>query len=458
MDKPERSIAEVIADWSSRLTVADIPAPVRETLGRIALDALGLMVSARREEYVHAVIKSADVTGLCTIVGHPGGFDPQTAAQANGTAVHGEDFDDTFEGSPIHCTSVMMPAMLAAAQVRNLSGEDFLRGLTAGAELMCRLTLVAPTAIHRQGFHPTAICGAFGAALGVATALKLTPVQTVNALGIVGSFASGIIEYLAEGTWTKRVHPGWAAAAGWRAARMAENGFLGPRTVFEGEHSAFFAFAVPQIKREYGHLTDGWGTTWHSANLAIKPFACGTMAQPYIDCAVKLRREVGDLGQIDKMKVKVGEGIVHRLCEPVAEKIVPSTPYSAKFSVQYCVAVGLVDGDAGLGQFTDERILDPQVLELSKKVDYEVDPNNEYPRNYTGDLEITLKDGRVLTANQPCLRGGKLERISDADLEMKFRANARFGGWADDDVEALLAFAKNLFSHPDFSKLSRFAK
>lgn len=458
MEANDRPIAEIVAAWAGGLTSSDIPPAVRETLGRIGLDSLGLMVSARNEDYVRAAIASADVTGPCTIIGHLGGFDPQTAALANGTAVHGEDFDDTFEGTPVHVSSVLMPALLAAAQVRNLSGDDVLRGLAVGSELTCRLALVAPTAIHRAGFHPTAICGAFGAALGVATALRLTEAQTVSALGIVGSFASGIIEYLAEGTWTKRMHPGWAASAGWRAARMAENGFLGPRTVFEGEHGAFHAFSVPQIERDYSHLADGWGETWNAGNLSIKPFACGTMAQPYIDCAVKLRGEIGDLSQIESMCVKVGEGIVHRLCEPVAEKAVPSTPYGAKFSVQYCTAIGLVDGDAGLPQFTDARIADPVVLDLAGKVRYEIDPDNEYPRNYTGDLEVTLKDGSVLVAHQPCLRGGRREPIVDADLEAKFRANAGYGGWAAADVEALLTFAKNLFGHADFGALSQFAK
>lgn len=458
MSTTQPPIAEQIAGWVAGLEAADIPQPVRETLSRIGIDALGIMVSARQEDFVSATVRSGDASGPCTIVGHAGGFDPQTAALSNGTAVHGEDFDDTFEGTPVHVSSIMMPAMMAAAQVRNLSGEDFLRGYAAGAELMCRMILVAPTAIHRQGFHPTAICGAFGAALGVATALRLPKEQIASAMGIVGSFASGIIEYLAEGTWTKRMHPGWAASAGWRAARMAESGFLGPRTVFEGEHGAFFAFASSKIDRDYSHLTDGWGEKWGAANLALKPYACGTMNQPYIDCALKARAQIDDLKAIQSMRVKVGEGIVHRLCEPVAEKATPSTPYGAKFSVNYCVAVALVDGDAGLAQFTEERINDPLVLDLSKKVGYEIDPDNEYPKNYTGDLDVTMADGSVVTTRQPCLRGGRQEPLSDDELVSKFMANTRFGGWGDEDAEALLAFGRKMFELPDLGALTQFAK
>ncbi len=455
--REEAAAAEVLANWAGGLRAEDIPAAVREALTRTLTDSLGLMVAARNEAYIDAAIRSADGEGPCTIVGHAGGFDVMTAALANGTAVHGEDYDDTFEGTPVHVGAVMVPAILAAGEQRRLTGADLLRGLAVGAELICRLALVAPTAMHRQGFHPTAVCGAFGAAAGVATALNLTPAQFASALGIVGSMASGIIEYLAEGTWTKRMHPGWAAGAGWRAARLAESGFVGPRTVFEGEHGAFHAFAVPGIPRDFSHLRDGWGSRWEVANLAFKPYACGTMAQPFIDCALKLRERIADVQAIESIVAKVGEGTVHRLWEPRAEKARPSTPYGAKFSVPYCVAVALLDGDAGLGQFTEARIADAAVLAEAAKVSYAIDPANEYPKNYTGDLLVTLKDGTRLESNQPCLRGGRGAPLDDAELWQKFRNNVRFGGWSDDRAEALAGFARGAFDAPDIAALKNFA-
>ena len=450
-------LAEIFARWAAGLKEGDIPPEVRLALRRALLDCLGLMVAARDRDYLRAVIAAADGTGPCTVVGHAGGFDVMTAALINGTAVHGEDYDDTFEGTPVHVGAVMVPALLAAAQQRGLSGAEVLRGLAVGSELICRLALVAPTAMHRQGFHPTAICGAFGAAAGVATALGLPPDRIASALGIVGSMASGIIEYLAEGTWTKRMHPGWAAGAGWRAARMAEAGFLGPRSVFEGEHGAFHAFAAAQIERDFSLLSEGWGSRWEVANLAFKPYACGTMAQPFIDCALQLREQIADLESIDSIVAKVGEGTVHRLWEPRAQKIVPSTPYGAKFSVPYCVAVALRDGDAGLGQFTEERIADPATLALAAKVGYQIDPENEYPRNYTGDLLVTLKDGSRLAANQPCLRGGRGAPLSEEELQAKFQANARFCGWSEARAEQMAAFAETFFDQSDLSGLSAFA-
>ena len=454
----DRAAAEVIAHWAGAFETSDAPEPVRDAASRMLLDAMGLIVSARNEVYVRAVLAAADETGPCVVPGHARRLDPMNAALLAGTSVHGEDFDDTFEGTPMHVGGVMVPALLAAAQQRNLSGDDVLRGLVVGGELMCRLALVAPTAIHRQGFHPTAICGAFGAAAGIAAALRLPPDQSASAMGIVGSMASGIIEYLAGGTWTKRMHPGWSAGAGWRAVRLAEGGFAGPRTVFEGEHGAFFAFALDSIPSDFSHLTGGFGDVWQLQHLAFKPYACGTMCQPFIDCALKLRDEIGDLTQVQSIKALVGEGTVHRLWEPVDEKKAPSTPYGAKFSGPFCIAVSLVDGEAGLGQYTEDRIQDMAVLGLTEKIRFEVDPANEYPKNYTGDLEVILADGRVLHANQPCLRGGRGAPMGDDELQRKFQANCAFGGWATDRTDAYRNYAATLFSQPDVAGLAAFAE
>jgi 2-methylcitrate dehydratase PrpD len=449
--------AEIVAEWAAGLDAGAVPEAVRGAMRRGLLDALGLMVSARNEDYVRAVVASADGEGPCTAVGHAGRFAPADAMLIGGTAVHGEDFDDTFEGTPVHVGAVMVPALLAAAEARGLDGAAVLKGLAVGSELICRLALVAPTAMHRQGFHPTAICGAFGAAAGVAAALGLKPREIASAIGIVGSMASGIIEYLAEGTWTKRMHPGWAAQAGWRAARLAEGGFVGPRTVFEGQHGAFHAFAVREIAPDFSHLSHAWGERWEAASLALKPYACGTMIQPFIDCAIALKDEVGDPSAIERVTAKVGEGTVHRLWEPRAEKIAPSTPYSAKFSGPFGIATGLIDGEAGLEQFTEAAIADAAKRDLSAKVFYEIDPANEYPRNYTGELVVELKDGRTLTAAQPHLRGGRRAPLDMDEVSAKFLSNARYGGWPEDRAEALAALAADFFDRRDVSALRDFA-
>jgi len=453
---PGEAIAERIAAWAAALAADAVPGAVRETATRALVDHAGLAVAARREDYVAAIIAGWDGEGPCTAFGHARGFDMAGAALVNGTAAHGEDYDDTFEGSPVHTSAVVVPAVLAACERFGLGGADALTGIVAGAELMCRMAIVAPTAQHRAGFHPTAVAGALGAALGVATALRLTARQTTDALGIAGSFASGIIEYLAEGTWTKRIHPGWAAQAGIRAALLGRSGFSGPRTVFEGEHGFFFAFGTPQIAPDLSRLTDGLGADWLAGRIAFKPYACGTMVQPFIDCAVRLAADGVPVGRIRDVLCKVGEGTVHRLWEPLAEKRRPSTPYSAKFSVPFGVAVGLLDRAAGLGQFTQARIADPAVLELAARVRYEIDPNDEYPRNYTGTVIVTLDDGTVVEARQPHLRGGVREPLQTAEIMAKFEANCRYGGWPDDRTAALAECCAGLFAAADLAALARF--
>ena len=236
---------------------------------------------------MRATLAATDEPGPCTVIGQQEGRSVAMAALCNGTAAHGEDFDDTYEGGPIHAGAVIVPAILATAEKHGLSGGDAGLGIAVGCEVMCRLCLVAPKRVHQAGFHPTAVFGAIGAAAGVGAALGLDARQLVDAMGIAASMSSGIIEYLAEGAWTKRMHPGWAAQSGYRAARMAQAGFVGPRTVFEGEHGFFHGFARTR-EGNFSDMLDGFGTHWLAADIAFKPYACGTMAHPYIDCARKL--------------------------------------------------------------------------------------------------------------------------------------------------------------------------
>ena len=454
---PKISVSEQFCAWAAGLAAGDIPTDVRAALTAALLDFAGLCVAGRGLDYVGAMIRSWDgAGGDCTAIGHEGGMDSGGAALVNGTAAHGEDYDDTFEGTPVHTGAVILPAVLAAGERFGASGADVLRGAAAGTELMCRMALVAKTGIHRAGFHPTAVIGALGAAAAVCATLRLTPRQMTDALGIAGSFASGIIEYLAEGSWTKRLHAGWAAQCGIRAALLGREGFRGPRTVLEGEHGFFHGFANMATAPDFAPLTGALGADWHAARIAFKPYACGTMTQPFIDCAVMLRKKGIAAGDIDAMECKVGEGTVHRLWEPLAEKRKPTTPYSAKFSVPFCIAVGLIDGAAGLGQYTEARIADPGVLALAERVSYRIDPANEYPANYTGHIRATLRDGSVVAVEQPHMRGGAREPMTADELAAKFRANVAFGGWTEARADELRAYCAGLFDAPDLSGLRAF--
>ena len=434
------SVSEVLADWIAGLDAHDLPDPVRAAGADTILDTVGLTIAAMETDYGRAVRAAFPARGDCTVFGLSEAREPAAAAVINGTCGHGEDFDNTFEGCPVHSGVVVVPALAAAGEVFGLSNADVAKGVAVGMEVMCRLGLVAQKAVHSAGFHPTAILGTMGAAAGIAAATGQDRRQIRDTLGVAGSMAAGIIEYLADGSWTKRMHAGWAAQSGLRAAMMGAAGFRGPRTVFEGTHGLYAAFA-PSIDPDFTLLTEGLGSRWEAANIAFKPYACGTMTQPYVDCAVRLARRGIDPERITGIVCEVGEGTVHRLWEPLAGKQTPPTPYAAKFSTPYCVAVGFLFQDAGLAQFTEEAVRDPRVLALAGKVNYVVDPQNEYPRNYTGHVRARLDDGEVVEERQPQMRGGTREPLSRDDLKAKCAANLAFAGWEPTRADDIAVFA-----------------
>jgi 2-methylcitrate dehydratase PrpD len=422
------NIAEQVGDFATTLEAEKLPAPVRAIVRNLILDVAGLCVAARNTDYIAAALKSAVSTGDATAIGHAGGFNPYDAALINGTAAHGEDYDDTFEGGPVHAGAVIVPAVLAAVEHRGLSGVEAVKGIAAGVEIMCRMALVAPQAMHRAGFHPTAVIGAPAAAAAVGAALGLSADRLAQAMGVAGSLASGIIEYLADGSSTKRLHAGSAAQSGLRSALLAEAGFSGPKSVLEGTHGFYKAFA-PSRPPDFGKLILGLGHEWVMQTLAFKPYACGTMTQPYIDCAIVLAAAGLKADDIVAITCEVGEGTVHRLWEPLDLKRAPPNGYAGKFSTPYCIAVGFLDGKAGFAQFTDERSQDPRVRALAARISYVIDPANPYPAGFTGHIRAELKDGTTREFRRSHMRGGAQEPLSQDEIATKFRDNVRFGGW-----------------------------
>lgn len=452
---PAQTISARLSDWAVETRDFSLPAGVADMVGRLMLDVAGLCVAARNEVYVAATIAGTESGGACTTLGHPGERDMYGAALINGTAAHGEDFDDTFEGGPIHSGAVIVPAVLAACERFGSSGEEAIKGIAVGVELMCRLALVAPKAIHKAGFHPTAVIGTIGAAAGVGTALGLDRKELVNAMGIAGSMSSGIIEYLADGSWTKRMHAGWSAQSGIRAAMMAKGGFAGPVSVLEGTHGFFKAFA-PSREPNFDALLEDLGSHWYMTTIAFKPYACGTMTQPYVDCAIELAECGVAADDIESIVCEVGEGTVHRLWEPLADKQEPATAYFGKFSSPYCIAIGFHARAAGLAQFTEEAVRNPDVIALAKKVSYVVHPDNPYPSRFTGHLRVTLRDGQILEIRRDNMRGGAHQPLAQAEFEEKYRANLAYGGWSEERCAELKAFVEDLNDAPDLSGLGSF--
>ena len=449
----QSSVAERLAERIAHLDAAQLPAAVKAKCADLVVDVIGLCVTARNEDYVERAMAGWDDDGPCTAIGHDRRLSAAGAAFVNGTAAHGEDFDDTFEGGPVHAGAVIVPAVLAACERHNPDGAAALIGIAVGVETLCRLCLVAPKAVHKAGFHPTAVFGAMAAAAGVGAALWLQPRQIVDALGIAGSMASGIIEYLAEGAWTKRMHAGWAAQSGLRAALLGRAAFLGPRTVFEGSHGLFHGFAH-RTDGDYDALTDDFGERWVTETLAFKPYPCGTMTHPYIDCARRLAAKGLAPEAIADIVCEVGEGTVHRLWEPLADKRRPPNGYAGKFSTPYCIAAALVRGNVGLDAFTDAAVKEERVLALAGKVRFTIDPNNPYPNEFTGHIRATLRDGSVIEERQAHFRGGAREPLTRRDIEEKFALNCHHGGWGNDRVAAALKLTDRLFDgHMDLKAL-----
>jgi 2-methylcitrate dehydratase PrpD len=446
MSLPKLSVSQQLAVAFAGMPPT-LPLSVTGMCNAVLMDVAGLCVAARNSDYLQSALRASAEPGVCTLIGHAGSYNVATAALCNGTAAHGEDYDDTFEGGPVHAGAVIVPALLATGEQHHLAGSDVARGIAVGCEVMCRLCLVAPKRVHKAGFHPTAVFGALGAAAGVASALRLDTTQWFNALGIAGSMASGIIEYLAEGAWTKRMHAGWAAQSGYRAARMAEAGFTGPRTLFDGEHGFFHAFANSD-GCDFTAMLDGAGEQWLSADIAFKAYACGTMAHPYIDCARKLVADGLNPGDVISIECNTAEGIVHRLWEPLAAKRRPPNGYAAKFSIPYAIAVGMLRDDAGLTDYEEAVVHDPAVRGLAAKVSYVIDPDNPYPRQFTGHLRVTLKSGEVREASQGHFRGGRDEPMSADALEAKFIANCIYGGWDAERARGALAVLRALRAAP----------
>jgi 2-methylcitrate dehydratase PrpD len=182
--------------------------------------------------------------------------------------------------------------------------------------------------------------------------------------------------------------------------------------------------------------------------IAFKPYACGTMIHPFIDCAIRLAARGVRAGDVVEIVAETAEGIVHRLWEPLSDKQAPPNAYAAKFSTPFCIALGFVRGDAGLGAFTDEAVRDPLVRALAAKIRYEVDPHNPYPRAFTGHLRATLADGSVVEERQPHFRGGAQEPLGAGEIEAKYAANAAYGGWPDERSARARGVLRRLFDEP----------
>jgi 2-methylcitrate dehydratase PrpD len=421
--------ARILAEWAARLRAEDIPASVRENAALRVLDTLGCALAGAREDHVPAVlalIARSGEAGPCTVVSSWLTTGPAQAALANGAMAHGLDFDDTHADSVCHGSAVLVPAVLALAESEHLTGQAALTALVAGYEAMIRIGMAAPGRFHERGWHATAVCGPFGAAVAAGKCLGLDANGLTAALGIAASMASGVMEFLEDGSWVKRLHPGWAAQSGLQAAILAQGGFTGPATGLEGRFG-FFRAALGEHVDIATQLKD-LGDEWETVRSSFKLYPCCHLSHAYLDAVVQLKRMKGlQAEQVDEVECLVPAGEVPIVCEPTEAKLRPRTPYDAKFSLPFGIAAALARERVDIGVFSQESIGDPSLLALAARVRHTVDPSSAFPRTFPGWIKVRLKDGRTLEAREDSQRGGPDRPIAPDEVLAKFRDNAARG-------------------------------
>ena len=449
------SAARRLARFVVALEFDDVPAAVVGRAALLALDTLGCCLAASRYDFGRAARATAERLGgkpESTVIGGAVRVAAANAVLANSTLAHGLDFDDTREDAIVHTGCVAVPTSLAVGEATGAPGRAALTALVAAVEVMCRVGLAVPGKFHARHYHPTALTGTFAAAAAAAKLYGLTEDELVRAFGICGSQTAGIIEYLADGTWTKRLHPGWSAHAGIIAALLAQSGFTGPETVLEGEHGFYRAFAGEVEAERLDAVLASLGRVWELEQLTFKPYPCGSIAQPYMDCALRLRERGVRAEDVVEVRCRTAAGPVPRLWEPLASKHSPQNGYAAKFSLPYLLAVILSRGRASLAEFEDDVVRDPELLAVASRVGYELDPTIDYPRQFVGHLRVRLKDGRVVEEWQDHPRGGPDSPMAPGEIEAKFRGNASLV-MSDDRAARIIRDVRALAAAPNLETL-----
>jgi 2-methylcitrate dehydratase PrpD len=419
------TLAERLAAFADALRYEDLPPAVVSSARLRLLDLLGIALASSVSEVappILAALAAGAESGPCTVVGTSRTAEPALAILVNGALGHALDYDDTHAASITHASAVVLPTVLALGERAALSGPALIVAAVVGYEAITRLGMAAGGHFHARGWHATAVCGAFAAALAAGKCLGLDARQLTSALGVAGSFAAGSLEFLADGSPVKRLHPGWAGQAGALAATLARGGFTGPPTILEGRFGFYRTYAgVDPDPAPFETL----GREWEILRVGFKPYPCCHYNHAYLDCALELRHAHAIApASVTEVECLVPQGEVPIVCEPRAAKRRPRTPYEAQFSLPYSVAAALLDGQVTLDTYAAHRLEDERLLALASRVTYRVDPTSSFPDGFPGWLRVTLDDGRVVEARQPDGRGGPRRPLPETAIVEKFRDNA----------------------------------
>lgn len=424
------TIAERLAAFAAGLKAGDIPAPVLERAKYLILDAVGIAYASTHFDFAHrslsAVTELSDGLGDVPVIGLSNRLQLRDAILMNGILVHGLDYDDTHAAGVIHATASCFPCSLGVAAHAGMTGQDLLTAYVIGVEVGARLGAVAKGGFHQVGFHPTGLVGAFACALIAGHLYGLNARQLAMAQGITLSVGAGSLEFLQDGAWTKRMHPGWAGVAGLTAASLARHGFIGPREAYEGRFGLYASHLGPLAKDcDFALATAGLGSTWELAKVSVKPLPACHFTHASADAAAILREKHGlKTSEVRSVRVLVPREVIKTVCEPVATKQRPQNSYDAQFSIPYTVATALARGSFGLQHLEDAALADPEVLALAQKVRYEADPTSPFPKYYSGEVIVTTTDGRELRHREEMNRGASDRPITNGDVEKKFMENA----------------------------------
>jgi len=411
-----------LAAHAASIKFDKLPADAVHAFKRTLLDFMTCAISGAAMPVSKALLayfEENDATRISSVIGHGAKLSPPNAALVTGANVHGLDFDDGHTQGSAHPSGVIFPAVMAVAQQRGSSAREIIAAVVCGYDVMCRIAAAMHPESARRGYHNTALAGVFGASAAVSNLLKLDTAQTLNALGLAGSFSAGIREYLDEGAEIKRIHPGKAARDGITCAEFAKRGITGPTKVLEGRYGFFATHAAPHVK--WARLFDGMGQRYEISSIYHKPYPCCRHYHAVIDAIKELQREhrfaAADVKHADLGMYAVGfNGHDYKHC---------TTMLDAQMSAPVAAALAIVLGDVTATMFVPATLDRADVRAMIERADARIDDECEriYPGVRSGFARIELRNGSVLEKRVLEPKGEVKNPMTDADLEAKFRAN-----------------------------------
>jgi 2-methylcitrate dehydratase PrpD len=442
----QSSLTAYVADFIIDTRSTDIPADVAHLGKRSVLDGLGLALAGAVSDTAKIAQRYLSSLGMANardsmVIGTGMRLPARFAAFANGIAIHADDFDDTqlavakdrVYGLLTHPTSTALPPVLALTEREKRSGRDLMTAYQIAVEVECKVAEAILPRHYQQGFHSTATCGAIGAAAGAARLLGLDRDATRRALSIGASQAAGLRENF--GTMTKPFHAGRAAESGLVAAELAGLGFTASPIGLEADRGFFRAagggYSAEMIDGKLGHP---W--TFAFPGVSIKPHPSGSLTHPGMSVMLDLVHRY-DL-RPDRVK-RVSVGTNHNMPNALIHHR-PTNELQAKFSMEFCMAILLLERKAGLEQFTDEVVRRPDVQALLRRVDFGVHPDAEAAGfdKMTTIVEIELSDGTTVKGSADFGKGSPANPMTDAELADKFRQCASWGGLDSRRADAVI--------------------